>query len=90
MKKGEPVGRLALREEVGFWRAYYAKPDTMEGSILLGSIRMTLIRDNPTLKEGFMKLMQQSVTYALLETDVSVSWPNPPQPAPERERKKRW
>ncbi len=90
MKKGDPVGRLALREEVGFWRAYYAKMDTMEGAVFLGSIRMTLIRDNPKIKEDFMKLMQDSVTYALLETDVSVSWPNPPVTAPANERRKKW
>lgn len=89
MKKGDPIGRLALREEVGFWRAYYAKPDTMEGAVFLGSIRMTLVKD-PKIKEAFMQLMKDCVTLALLETDVSVSWPNPPVTAPANERRKKW
>lgn len=50
--------RLAMREEANFWNAYIAKQDTMEGAILIGSIVMKAVRDDPVRKEIFMTLMQ--------------------------------
>lgn len=88
MTKGKiPLGRLALREEVGFWRAYYALPHTMENALFLGSIRMAIIVENPEFKQRFMELMQDSVTFLLAQGGTKgVTWPDPPRPAPEHER----
>jgi hypothetical protein len=89
VKKGDPVGRLALRVEDDFWRAYYAKPDTMQDAILIGSLHMALARDE-ILKAAFMDLMKKSITFMLLEAaETSVVWPNPPQVAPAHERRRR-
>ena len=44
----QQVGRLAMRVEGDFWRAYYAMPGTMEGALLLGSIAMGAVqREGP-------------------------------------------
>jgi hypothetical protein len=80
-------GRLALRSEGEYWNAYYALPDTMDGAVLLGTIRITAVVDNPERKQAFMDLMRGIVTEFLEEmTGVEVAWPNPPEPAPEHER----
>lgn len=82
------LGRLAMRVEKGFWRAYYALPDTMEGAILLGSIRMAFVEE-PKAKEAFMYMMKACVGMMLEEvTGHKPSWPNPPVSAPEHERSK--
>lgn len=60
----EQVGRLALRIEGDFWNAYYAHVGTMEGAILLGSIRMSGIIDNPERKDAFMVMMRGIVSDA--------------------------
>lgn len=39
----QQLGRLAMREEGGFWSAYYAMPGSMEGAVLLGTIRMRFV-----------------------------------------------
>lgn len=89
---GEPrhddikIGRIALRQEGGMWNAYWAPVDSMEGAVLLGSIRMGLVMGNPELKRTFMALMRQTVD-ALLQKAVGTSpkWRDP-EPAPEHER----
>lgn len=82
----EQVGRLALRLEGDLWNAYYAMPDTMDGAILLGSLRMRLAHD-PLLKQAFMALMQEAVSRLLQEKfGERPTWPTGPQPAPEHER----
>jgi hypothetical protein len=82
-----PTGRLALREDGDFWKAYYAMPGTMDGAILLGMVRLRFARDNPTIKRDFMLLMQKAVTDTLREvTGAELVWPEPPQPAAEHER----
>jgi len=47
------VGRLAMRHEGTNWNAYYASTETMEGAILLGSIAMRFIINNPKHERGF-------------------------------------
>lgn len=81
-------GRLALREEGEWWKAYWAPPDTMEGAILIGQIVMPLVLNNKKLKREFMLLMQQAVS-DLVEAALGQRpmWPEPPHPAPEHERK---
>lgn len=86
MKDGQQIGRLALRVEGEWWIAYYARPETMNGAIPLARIRMDLVI-NPKRKEAFMGLMRESVA-AIIEgaTGGTVTWPDPPQRAPEHER----
>lgn len=82
------VGRLAMREEGNNWNAYYAMPDTMDGAIYLGSIRIGLTRRKDR-KRAFMALMKECVA-DMLEQEVGVrpTWPDGEQPAPEHERTK--
>lgn len=56
MKK--PVGRLALRHEGPMWNAYYTKPDSMEGGLLLGSIAMKFVAENPQRRSDFIAMMK--------------------------------
>lgn len=78
--------RLAMRREGSLWNAYLARVGTMEGAMLLGSIRMTLAADEK-VKEAFMGVMRLAMTVAALEaTGVELAWPEGPQPAPESER----
>lgn len=81
------VGRLALRVEGDFWVAYFAARDTMEGAIVLGSVRLAVIEERPDRIEGF-RLFIQEVYGDLVENLVGErpTWPNPPVPAPEHER----
>jgi hypothetical protein len=86
-RKPIQVGRLALRVEGAAWNAYYAMPDTMEGALWLGSIAMATVADNPERKEAFMDLMKGIVGEFLNDFyQQPVTWPDPPQRAPERER----
>jgi hypothetical protein len=60
------MGRLALRTEGNFWVAYYALPDTMEGALFLGSIRLQFVEDAER-KLVFMALMKEAVSDILEE-----------------------
>lgn len=79
------IGRLALREEGEFWNAYYAEQGTMEGAILLGSLRMSIANDR-ACKQRFMELMTGAVG-AIIKgiTGIQPTW-NAPTTAPEHER----
>ncbi len=85
------MGRLALRREGKWWVAYYAMPDTMNGALPLGRIRMTLVEGDAARhrrnKQGFMDLMREAVS-DLIQDSIGVrpEWPTGPQPAPEHER----
>ena len=82
----EPVGRLAFRQEGGNWCAYYAPPDTMEGAIFLGSIKLGLVKLNKALKQSFMDLMQEVVSNAFQGAlGTRPDWAGP-QAAPEHGR----
>lgn len=86
-EKIQQVGRLALRAEGENWNAYYAMPDTMEGALYLGSIRLSLVEDRAR-KQAFMDLMRSSVG-SILEGIVGMKpeWKDPVS-APEHERTK--
>lgn len=64
------IGRVAMREsEDGeWWHGYYAPPDTMERALLIGSIRMAVVRD-PVRKEVFMSLIRDTVA-DIIEAEV--------------------
>lgn len=81
----QQIGRLAMRHEGENWVAYYALTDTMEGALLLGSIRMTLVAD-PKRKNAFMDLMRDAVGDMLKQaTGADPSWGGAHR-APEHER----
>ncbi len=81
------MGRTAFRAEGTMWNAYWAPhQNTMDGAILLGSIRLNAIQDNPGRKADFMRLMQSVVAEAITETTGRpVRWGAPHEP-PENER----
>lgn len=83
------LGRLAMREEGENWNAYYAMPDTMEGAIYLGSIRLGLVARKDR-KRAFMSLMRECVSDIIEQkAGVRPKWPDKGgQPAPESERTK--
>ena len=87
MDELQQIGRLALRHEGNFWNAYYALVGSMDGALLLGSIAMAAVTNNPDRKEAFMDMMR-GVVSDLLEQNVGVrpDWPDEPQTAPEHER----
>jgi len=78
------MGRLAFRIEGDNWVAYFAKPDTMEGAIFLGSIKLVFVEDQGR-KRIFMDLMKSAFTDAIgtIGGEVS-SWDE--RAAPEHER----
>lgn len=80
------VGRLALRIDGDDWKAYYALPDTMEGAIFLGSIRVAAVVASPVRKQDFMNLMR-NVVADIIEEKVGIrpDWGGP-RTAPEHER----
>jgi hypothetical protein len=55
------VGRLALRIEGDMWVAYYAQPGTMDDAVMLGSMRLTIVRESPDHRRRFMDLMCEAV-----------------------------
>ena len=79
------MGRLAYREEGAMWNCYYARPDTMEDAIWLGSLamRMAVV---PAVKRRFMDLMRDASQQLIEEvTGAKITlWHE--RPAPEHER----
>jgi hypothetical protein len=80
------MGRLAMRVQGDLWCAYYALPNTMDGALFLGSIRLQFVEDAER-KLVFMALMKEAVG-DILEEKVGErpTWPDGEQPAPEHER----
>jgi hypothetical protein len=80
-----PVGRLAFRVEGDKWTCYFARADSMEGAIWMGSIAMGIVRDE-SRKGAFMTIMREALGDFIEENlgkQVEV-WNE--QPAPESER----
>jgi hypothetical protein len=59
--------RIALRQEGEKWNAYLAPADTMDNPFFLGSMRLSIAKNNPAAKEVFMGLMQSIVVDAIKE-----------------------
>ncbi|HHJ80713.1 MAG TPA: hypothetical protein ENJ65_03675 [Candidatus Tenderia electrophaga] len=86
MSENEMAMRLVMRQEGEFWNAYLAKIDTMDDSILLGSIRMSAVDHMPELRTTFMGLMREMLSEFLGSmADCEVEW-DEVKPAPEHER----
>lgn len=80
------IGRLAMRQEGGTWVAYYALPNTMDGALFLGSVKMSIIIGHPDRKQFFMDMMKDAVTDIIEEkTGERVGWKGEVT-APEHER----
>lgn len=81
------VGRLAFRVKDNMWNVYYAANDTMEGALLLGSLRMSLAMV-PEHRTAFMALMRGTMDTAFRKTmGLEPSWREPVEsPAAEREQ----
>lgn len=77
--------RIALRVEGSWWVAYLAPPQTMEGALELGRIRMS-IAENPDRKQRFMQLVQDAVAEVIADTTGSAPEMFETQSAPEHER----
>jgi hypothetical protein len=76
--------RIAMRVEGGWWVAYLAKYETMEGATELGRIRRT-IADIETCKAGFVAVMREALTAELEGKGIKIeSWGE--EPAPEHEK----
>lgn len=80
------IGRLAIRVEGLWWRAYYAAQDTMDDAVPLGCIHMKCVQDSPAVKQQFMDTMQTAVGVMIKDATGHevANWST--QPAPEHER----
>lgn len=81
----QPIGRLALRVEGDFWVAYWARAETMEGAVALGSLSFTLAQI-PERKKAFMQLMQDAFGDMVEEAFGSRPVWSRPTSAPDHER----
>jgi hypothetical protein len=82
--KTKEMGRLAIRVEGTLWCAYWALPNTMDGALFLGSIRLAFV-DNVKRKEAFIDLMRDAVGEMLkAQGMIPESWDR--RKAPEHER----
>lgn len=81
------IGRVALRVEGPMWNAYWAPSQTsMEGAVLLGTIRMEAVKKSDRAKQSFIALMKiafEAEAEAIVGSKVE--WGDV-KPAPERER----
>jgi hypothetical protein len=85
-KVPKPLGRVAFRVEGTMWNAYFAVVDSMKDAILLGSIAMGLVLDNPERKRAFMELMKGAVGEVLEEQTGALVEGWEERPGPEHER----
>lgn len=82
----EQIGRLAMRQEGEFWNAYYARMETIDEAILLGSIKMSLVTNNEPRRLLFMGMMQEAVGEIIqLATGYEVDFKEPTT-APQHEK----
>ena len=85
-EKDEQIGRLAMRQEGDYWNAYFAQSDTMEGSILLGSLHMGCAMADIQVKDGFMEVMRQAAGNIISNaTGITPGWSGV-EDAPEHEK----
>lgn len=86
--KGNPAGRLAVREIRDEVRFFYALPDTMKDALLLGTVKTALLQRDETLFDKLVVIYTNAVAL-FLEDAVGVR-PDftEPMAAPEHERGK--
>ena len=80
------VGRLAMRREGNFWKAYFAQIGTMDNAFFLAQIRFDLVEGNDALKEQFIEIARLCVSDIVEKiSTIRPDWADP-EPAPEHER----
>ena len=85
MKDHKQIGRLAIREEVLWVNTYYAMPGTMEGAILIASVRRTAA-ERPGVLDAFKDLGRAIVSEIVFEeSGMRPVWGGEKR-APEHER----
>ncbi len=60
-RKFNKLGRLVLRPQEDDWNAYYVRPNSIYGAILIGSIKISCVTENIRLKNDFLQLMRDVV-----------------------------
>jgi hypothetical protein len=79
--KGPKIGRLALRVEGDMWCAYFAQDGTMNGAILVGSIKIGAVEASEVRKQDFISLMQGCISDAIQHGVGSrPTWDAPKEP----------
>lgn len=64
-ERGPPPFRLAVRQEGRFLHAYFAKWQTMDDAVLLGSLVKQIADDDPELFQMWCDLMRAAVASQL-------------------------
>lgn len=87
MAMGKSFMRIACCCEGSMVNAYLAQPHTMDGALLIGSVRKNCLDGDAELFEAFLDLMRRSMTVALKGAlgVEEVAW-GEPETAPEHER----
>jgi hypothetical protein len=83
---GSSVGRLAIRAEGKMWNAYWARPDTMENAIPVGSIVLAAVVNDPARKQAFIELMKSATAAVVKQATGAASEFGDVRVAPEHER----
>jgi hypothetical protein len=77
--------RIAFRAEGEFVNAYFAPPETMDGAILVSSVRRRMLNEDPELWEDWRTLMRMAFERYHERLGLPVTeWKE--IPAPEHER----
>jgi len=77
--------RLAIRAEGEYVNAYFADEHTMEGAVLLASLKRSIAEAG--MFEPWRLLMQEALAVMVQSaTGVRCEYPEEPRPAPEHER----
>ena len=80
-----PGPRIAFRSEGEYVNAYFAELHTMDGAILVASVRAVALEQTPGAFEGYRALMRKILDKALQDLGLPVAeWTT--GPAPEHER----
>lgn len=77
--------RLAIRREGEFVNAYHAGTDSMQGAMLMGSIRVSILDKHPEVWNDWKQLMTRAYQ-ALIEGALGQKPEMTESPAPEHER----
>jgi hypothetical protein len=80
------VGRLAFRREGERVHAYWARTETMDGAVWIGSILVSVCDAEPAVWDGFKNLMRDAFSGVVFQDmGIRPAWGGE-QPAPEHER----
>ena len=86
MSENDPAFRLAFRREGGMLNTYYARVGTMEGALLVASIKMSLIEARPDIFDRYKAIMTDALGAAVEAVSGGAVKLWSEQRAPEHER----